>query len=150
VKPDTDYEFSDQRGRLDLDVVWGYLSTDAYWGRWRSRGDFDAQVASAWRLGGVYLGDQTIGFARAISDGVSFAYLADLFILAEHRGQGLGRGLVRLMIDDGPGAGFRWLLHTDDAHALYADFGFVAPDSTLLERAGSPANEPVRSRSDSA
>ncbi|CAN5592417.1 hypothetical protein BH10ACT11_BH10ACT11_10480 [soil metagenome] len=141
VETESDYEFSDQEGRLDLEVVWGYLSTEAYWGRSRSRDDFEAQIASAWRLGGVYLGDRTVGFARAISDGVAFAYLADVFILAEHRGQGLGRGLVRLMIDDSPGAGFRWLLHTDDAHGLYADFGFAAAGSTLLERAGSARRE---------
>ena len=75
-----------------------------------------------------------VGFARATSDGVALAYLADVFIVPEHRGQGLGRAVVSAMIENGPGADFRWLLHTADAHGLYADFGFAPPDSTLLER----------------
>jgi GNAT superfamily N-acetyltransferase len=75
------------------------------------------------------------GFARAVSDGIQLAYLADVFVLAEHRGHGLGRRLEE-MVERGPGAAFRWLLHTADAHGLYAQFGFAAPDATLLERPG--------------
>jgi predicted N-acetyltransferase YhbS len=52
------------------------------------------------------------------------------------RGKGLGKGLVRAMIDDGPGVGFRWMLHTSDAHGLYERFGFRKPDETYLERPG--------------
>jgi catechol 2,3-dioxygenase-like lactoylglutathione lyase family enzyme len=69
-----------------------------------------------------------------VSDGVAFAYLADVYVLPEHRGTGLGRGLVRVMIEDGPGAPFRWTLYTADAHGLYREFGFAPPDSTYLER----------------
>ena len=47
---------------------------------------------------------------------------------------GLGVAVVRTMIEDGPGATFRWTLHTDDAHGLYARFGFAPPDRTYLER----------------
>jgi GNAT superfamily N-acetyltransferase len=79
-----------------------------------------------------------VGFARAVSDGMSLAYLADVFVLPEHRGRGLGTGLVAAMIEDGPGAGFRWMLHTADAHALYARFGFANPDHTYLERPAVP------------
>ena len=74
------------------------------------------------------------GFARAISDGVAFAYLADVFIVPEARGTGLGRELVATMIDRGPGAGFRWTLHTYDAHGLYRRFGFAPPNDTYMER----------------
>ena len=77
-----------------------------------------------------------VGFARAFSDGVAAAYLADLFVLRAHRGRGLGRQLVRAMIDDGLGARMRWMLHTADAHDLYADYGFGPPDETYLERPG--------------
>lgn len=77
-----------------------------------------------------------VGFARAVSDGVALAYLADVFVLPGHRGRGLGRRLVTVMIDEGPGGHYRWLLHTVDAHRLYAGFGFAAPDDTLLERPG--------------
>lgn len=122
--------------RVDLAVVWDFLSTEAYWGRWRSREDVASQVGSAWRVVGVYAGRDgaMVGFARAVSDGVALAYLADVFVLHAHRGRGLGRAIVTEMIDGGPGAAFRWLLHTADAHLLYAGFGFEAPDGMLLER----------------
>jgi GNAT superfamily N-acetyltransferase len=119
---------------VDLDVVWSFLSTEAYWGRWRSREDVERQVRDAWRVVHVHDGDEFVGFARAVSDGVGLAYLADVFVLPAHRGRGLGRRLVTAMIEDGPGAEFRWLLHTADAHRLYEEFGFAPPDSTLLER----------------
>jgi GNAT superfamily N-acetyltransferase len=77
-----------------------------------------------------------IGFARAISDGVGFAYLADVYIVTDARGQGLGSELIRTMIDRGPGNSFRWALHTSDAHELYSRFGFARPDQTYLERPG--------------
>jgi GNAT superfamily N-acetyltransferase len=75
-----------------------------------------------------------VGFARAISDGVAVAYLADVFVLPDHRGRGLGQALIHAMIDDGPGRDLRWMLHTEDAHSLYGKFGFGAPDTTFMER----------------
>lgn len=131
-----DYELDDDPARIQPDVVWQYLSTDAYWGRWRSRADIDAQLASAWRVVGVYRTDtgEQVGFGRAVSDGVAFAYLADVFVLAEHRGHALGKQLMRCMIDEGPGRDFRWVLFTGDAHGLYEQFGFAAPDATAMVR----------------
>lgn len=89
-----------------------------------------------------------VGFARAVSDGVAFAYLADLYVDPEVRGRGLGGELVRFMIDAGPGAEFRWALHTADAHGLYERFGFAAPNATYMERPGAhPATDAaVRNR----
>jgi GNAT superfamily N-acetyltransferase len=132
------YEVDDDPARVDLDVVWSFLSTEAYWGRWRSRDVVAAQVGTAWRVVGAYDRDSgsMAGFARAVSDGIQLAYLADVFVLGAHRGRGLGTRLVEEMIERGPGAGFRWLLNTSDAHGLYARFGFAAPDATLLERPG--------------
>lgn len=130
------YHFDDDPRRVDVDVIWQFLSDSAYWGRWRTRRDVSLQVAGAWRVVGCYKepAGNLVGFARAVGDGVGLAYLADVFVLPEHRGQGLGRGLIDVMIEQGPGAGFRWLLHTADAHVLYEEFGFRAPDHTLLER----------------
>jgi len=130
------YELDDDPSRTDKDAVWRFLSTEAYWGKYRSRADFEAQMASAWRVVGVYESatGRQVGFARAISDGVAFAYLADLFILADARGAGLGKELVATMIDRGPGAGFRWTLHTSDAHELYRKYGFAEPDTRYMER----------------
>ena len=135
-RPHMEYEFDDDKHRLDLDVIWQFLSTDAYWGRWRTRQDVELQVAGAWRVVGCYQQrrGEMVGFARALSDGVALAYLADVFIAGGHRGMGLGQGLVKAMIEDGPGSDFRWLLHTRDAHRLYEKFAFGPPDHTLMER----------------
>lgn len=72
--------------------------------------------------------------SREPSDGYSQSYLADVYVLDEHRGRGLGVELVRFSVDEGPLAETKWLLHTRDAHDLYRKFGFVEPDERALER----------------
>jgi GNAT superfamily N-acetyltransferase len=129
----------DDPSRIDRDWVWKMLSTEVYWATWRSRADIETQLDVAWRVVGVY-DDETgaqIGFARAVSDGVNFAYLADVIVEPEARGRGAGKLLVQAMIEDGPGAEFRWTLFTSDAHGLYTQFGFGTPDSTAMVRPGS-------------
>ncbi len=134
------YEIDDDPARLDLDAVWRFLSTAAYWGRWRTRKDVEHQIDGAWRVVGAYDADKrTVGFARALSDGVSLAYLADVYVLEDHRGSGLGGAIVGEMVENGPGRTFRWMLHTADAHGMYRKFHFGTPDSTFMERAGSRA-----------
>jgi GNAT superfamily N-acetyltransferase len=132
------YELDDDASRVDVDAVWAFLSTDAYWGKSRTRADFEAQLATAWRVVGVYQADggRLVGFARAISDGVAYAYLSDVFVATDARGNGLGKELVATMVDRGPGARFRWSLHTSDAHGLYRQYGFADPDDRYLERPG--------------
>jgi GNAT superfamily N-acetyltransferase len=140
-----EFEIDDNPARVDVDIVWRFMSTKAYWARWRDRDHVERQLAGAWRVVGAYRTDtgSMIGYARAISDGVALAYLADVFVVDEARGHGVGKALVRAMIDDGPGAEFRWMLHTSDAHELYRRFGFHEPDATYLERPGkhAPINE---------
>jgi len=132
----SDYELDDDTGRVDTDAVWDFLATQAYWGRFRTRRDFEAQLSAAWRVVAAYEAatGRLVGFARAVSDGVAYAYLADVFVVPDARGKGLGKELVATMIDRGPGARFRWALHTADAHGLYREFGFAPPDETYLER----------------
>lgn len=139
------FELNDDPGRIDVDRVWTFMSEHAYWARWRTREDVEKQVRGAWRVVGAY-GDtgELIGFARAVSDGVAFAYLADLYVDPAVRGRGLGKELVRVMIDAGPGADFRWALHTADAHSLYERFGFVRPDHTYLERPAAHSATPAQ------
>ncbi len=130
-----DYQLDDVRERLDVDVIWSFLSTEAYWARWRTRADVEGQVASAWRVVGAYApGGEQVAFARAWSDGVTSVYLGDVFVVPAHRGRGVGVAVVEEMIERGPGAHLRWMLHTADAHALYARFGFAPPDHRYLER----------------
>jgi GNAT superfamily N-acetyltransferase len=129
------YVLSDDAARVDRDAVWRMLSTEAYWGRWRAREDVERQLDNAWRLVGAYdLDGAQVGFARAVSDGVGFAYLADVIVHPEHRGRGLGPRIVTTMIDDGPGADFRWTLFTADAHGLYTRFGFAEPGPSAMVR----------------
>lgn len=130
------YELDDNPARVDRDAVWSFLSREAYWARWRDRAVVEHQLDTAWRVVGAYerTTGRMVGFARAISDGAAFAYLADVYVAREARGGGLGKELVRVMIDGGPGAGFRWSLHTADAHGLYQRFGFARPDRAYLER----------------
>ena len=138
---DAGYSVDADPTRIDRDVVWQFLSTEAYWGRWRERADLERQLDGAWRMVGAY--DSTgamVGFARAVSDGVIVAYLADVFVLAEHRGHGIAIGLLTEMIENGEGSDFRWMLHTADAHGLYQRFGFAAPNDRYLER---PSSRPA-------
>lgn len=133
------YLIDDDPARVDRDAVWEFLSTEAYWARWRGRADVERQLDTAWRVTAAYdPSGATVGFARAFSDEVALAYLADVYVHPAHRGRGLGRGLLDLMIDRGPGAGFRWMLHTADAHGLYRAFGFTEPDEMFLERLAAP------------
>ncbi len=123
-----------------MEAVWDFLSTEAYWGKSRTRADFEMQLSTAWRVVGAYEAStgRLVGFARAISDGVAYGYLSDVFVTADARGSGLGKELVATMIDRGPGVGFRWSLHTTDAHGLYRQFGFAPPDERYLERPSRP------------
>jgi GNAT superfamily N-acetyltransferase len=134
---DDGYELDDDPGRIDLVVVHCYLSEDAYWARERTYEHQSELNRAAARVVGLYRQDQQLGYARAISDRVSLAYLADLFVLPEHRGRGLGAELVREMVERGPLASLRWMLHTEDAHGLYERFGFRTPTRSVLERPSS-------------
>jgi GNAT superfamily N-acetyltransferase len=131
-----DYIVSTDKDRVDRDWVWEMLSQEAYWGRWRSRGEVEAQLEGAWRVVGIYepTGGRQVGYARAVSDAVGDAYLADVIVDPQRRGDGIGKLLVRSMVEDGPGSQFRWTLFTNDAHGLYAQFGFAAPDATAMVR----------------
>ncbi len=128
------YELDDDRGRVDVDAVHRYLSEESYWAAGRPRETVERLVREASRVVGVYHGGEQVGFARAVTDGVAVAYLADVYVLPGHRGRGLGEELVREMVERGPYARVRWLLHTADAHGLYARVGFDPPGERLMER----------------
>jgi predicted N-acetyltransferase YhbS len=128
------YELDDDPARVDVDAVHDYLSNDSYWARGRSRETVERLVRESTRVVGLYSDGRQVGFARAFSDRVAVAYLADVYVLPEHRGRGLGVELVREMVEHGPLAGVRWILHTRDAHDLYARFGFDRPSEQVLER----------------
>ena len=94
----------------------------------------DELIDDAARVVGLYHGDGQVGFSRTVTDGHVHAYLADVYVLEQHRGRGLGEELVRFSVEESPFAGCRWILHTADAHGLYRKFGFAEPDERLMER----------------
>jgi GNAT superfamily N-acetyltransferase len=131
---DDGLELDDSKDRIDQGAVHGFLSEESYWAAGRARETQDRLVREASRVVGLYDGDRQIGFCRAFTDGLATAYLADVYVLPEYRGRGLGEELVREMIDNGPYADVKWLLHTTDAHPLYRKFGFAEPSYKVMER----------------
>jgi len=127
-------EIDDDPGRIDVAAVHRYLAGESYWASGRSFETVERLVREASRVVGLYHDGALVGFARAVSDGVAVAYLADVYVLPGYRGQGLGEELVREIVERGELANVRWLLHTRDAHALYAKVGFGRPSERLMER----------------
>jgi GNAT superfamily N-acetyltransferase len=128
------YELDDDPGRIDRDAVHRYLSDESYWAEGRPRAVQDELIESAARIVGLYHEGRQVGFSRTLSDGHTQSYLADVYVLEEHRGRGLGVELVRFSVEEGPFARTKWFLHTADAHDLYRKFGFAEPGDKALER----------------
>ena len=123
------FEIDDSRERVDIDVVFRFLSEEAYWVRGRSRETIERIVRESTRVIAVYAPDGSLaGFARVMSDGSNMAWLGDVFVLPEHRGQGLGTELVREAVEHPAHRVLAWYLGTRDAHGLYAKFGFAPAD----------------------
>jgi GNAT superfamily N-acetyltransferase len=129
------YDLDDDKGRIDRVAVHAYLAGESYWARGRPREVMDALIESAQRVCGLYHEGAQVGFSRSLSDLHVRSYLADVYVLPEHRARGLGVELVRFSVAEGPLAATAWLLHTADAHALYEKFGFRAASERVLERA---------------
>lgn len=126
------YELDDDRDRIDTAAVHRYLSVDSYWATGRAVETVEQLVRDSHRVIGLYHHGVQVGFCRVVSDGSIVAYLADVYVLDDHRGRGLGVELVREAVVNGPPVG-RWLLHTRDAHPLYAKFGFGPASDRLME-----------------
>src|SRR4051812_21615976 len=121
------YEISTDPARLDLDVIHRYLSQESYWAKGRTREDVARSIEHSVAFG-VYLDGRQVGFARAVTDRTTFAWLADVFVLPEHRGHGLGKRLVEAALTTPELTGvYRWVLGTADAQGLYARYGFRPP-----------------------
>jgi GNAT superfamily N-acetyltransferase len=127
------YELDDDAARIDRRAVHAFLTT-SYWAEGRTREVQDELIDGAARVVGLYQRGRQVGFTRTLSDGHTQSYLADVYVLEEHRGRGLGVELVRFSVDEGPFARTKWLLHTADAHDLYRRFGFESPGERTLER----------------
>ena len=118
------FELDDDPERLDVDAIHEFISERSYWGRGRSRERVRGTIDGSRRVVGLYRGSEQVGFARAITDGVTMAYLADVYVTESHRGRGLGVELVREMIQGEGAPDVHWMLHTRDAQELYERLGF--------------------------
>ena len=117
------YEITCDPTRLDIGAIHAFLS-QSYWSAGIPRAVVERAIANSLCFG-VFLGNQQVGFARVVTDRATFAYLADVYILPEHRGKGLSRRLMEQVTKHPDLQGLRrMLLATRDAHALYAKFGF--------------------------
>ena len=133
------YELDDDRARLDRDAIHAYLGGESYWAKGRSRERQEELIDKSAHVVGLYRDGVQVGFARAVDcDAAGFVYLADVYVLDGHRGSGLGLELVREIVERGPFVGRRRVLHTKDAHALYARVGFE-PHERLMDRATRPS-----------
>lgn len=124
----SEYTISSDKSRLDVPLIHRYLSQESYWAQ-NIPLDVVARSITHSLCFGVYQQEQQVGFARVTTDQATFAYLADVFILPQHRGKGLSKQLLETILNWPTLQGLRrWLLGTRDAHKLYEQFGFTALD----------------------
>ena len=125
------------RRRLDMETILGWLG-GSYWAGTRPR----AAVLRSWDesepVFGLFAGDTLIGCARVVTDFVAIAYLADVFLVPQQRGAGLGRWLAETIMAHPDLGTVKWLLHTRDAHGLYRQVGFAEPGPRVMERPQPP------------
>jgi GNAT superfamily N-acetyltransferase len=117
-------EISDDRGRLDFATVHAWLA-GTYWSPGIGREQVERAAQHSAVVVGAYVGGRQVGYCRAVSDRTRFAWLADVFVADDHRGRGLGRAMVRFLLDHPDLTNVnKWLLGTRDAHGVYAALGF--------------------------
>lgn len=120
-----EYMICTDRARLDVDVIQRFL-TESYWAAGVPLDVVKRSIEHSLPFG-LYRENRQIGFARVITDYATFAYLADVFVLDEFRGEGLGKWLIEVVVSHPELAGLRrWMLATRDAHGLYRKSGFTA------------------------
>lgn len=118
------FTISDDASRLDIETICDFLSR-AYWADKRPRHLIERSIEHSLNFG-VYDGGKQIGFARVVTDHAVFAYLCDVFIHEDYRGQSLGKWMMECIMAHPDLQGLRrWCLVTRDAHGLYSQFGFI-------------------------
>lgn len=127
-------DVTDDPARIDFDLAYRWLQ-DTYWGAVTSRETFDRAVANCFCVAAFVDGEQR-GFARAVTDYATFAWVSDVVVAADARGQGIGRAMVSYMLAHPRLQGLRrWNLNTRDAQGVYAPLGFktVTEPSAYME-----------------
>lgn len=128
------YSITGDHDAMDVDVIHGFLR-GSYWARGIPRVVVEKSIVNSLCYGIFFHGEQ-VGFARAVTDSATFAYVGDVFVLEPHRGQGLSKILVERLLKHPQMQGLRRiLLATADAHDLYAGYGFepLAAPQNMME-----------------
>ena len=118
------YQISTDKSLLNIDMMHDYLSQESYWAKNIPRDIVEKAVENSLCFG-LYINDEQIGFARMITDTATFAYLADVFVLAAYRKKGLASWMMEVILEHPQLQGLRGiLLRTRDAQELYKKFGW--------------------------
>jgi GNAT superfamily N-acetyltransferase len=129
------FEISTDGARMDVAVIHGFL-TRSYWAEGIPEATVRRSISNSLCFG-LFCSGRQVGFARVVTDRATFAYLADVFVLQEFRGQGLSKWMMEVIVAHPDLRGLRrWLLATRDAHELYRAYGFkdLASPGSFLER----------------
>jgi GNAT superfamily N-acetyltransferase len=119
-----EFIISTDKARLQVDIIQQFLAEESYWAQNRTLEQTRTAIENSICFG-VYRGERQIGFARVVSDCATFAYIGDVFILEDYRGQGLSKWLMEVILAHEDLQNLRrWILATRDAHGLYSQFGF--------------------------
>jgi GNAT superfamily N-acetyltransferase len=122
---ETTYRVSTDRAELDRALIHRFLHDDSYWAAGVPRAVLDRAIDHSLSFGAYEQQGRQVAFGRVVTDRATFAWLADVFVVGDLRGKGIGRGLVAAILSHPDLQGLRWfLLATRDAHGLYRRFGF--------------------------
>lgn len=128
------YLISTDKAKLNIDTIYNYIALESYWARGIPRDVVERSIVNSICFG-LYKDGEQIGFARVVSDKATFAYLADVFVLPEHRGKGLSKWLMETIHAHPELQNLRrWWLGTKDAHGLYEQFGWTRINDDVAKR----------------
>jgi GNAT superfamily N-acetyltransferase len=123
------YKISSETNDMDVSVIHSYISR-SYWAKNIPLNTMETAINNSLCFGVFTESGDQVAFARMVTDTATFAYLADVFVLEEHRGKGISKWIMKNIIEHPKLQGIRRMaLATSDAHALYEQFGFKALNS---------------------
>lgn len=119
------FQITTDNNLLDFELIYNYLDKESYWAKGIPRERVEKAINNSMCFG-IYKDGKQAGFARAITDSATFAYICDVFVLPEYRRLGLSKWLIQTIVEHPELQGLRrWSLATADAHGLYKQFGFT-------------------------
>ncbi|AWX57891.1 N-acetyltransferase [Brevibacillus brevis] len=117
------YKISDEKALLDIERISNWLST-TYWASERSKEMIIKSIENSLCFG-LYSEDGQVGFVRVVSDYATISWVCDVFVDPGHRGKGLSKSLMEVMVEHPDIRHTSMILGTRDAHGLYEQYGFT-------------------------